>query len=100
MTDLFKALAHPLRRDILTHLRVGPLSAGALADRFDVSKPTMSGHFAVLRAAGLIRAERSGTTLTYHLQLSVLEDGLAGAMDLFGIGQEQGTGSDAKTTRG
>lgn len=54
MGDVFKALAHPVRRDVLRVLRDGPSSAGALADRFPVSKPTMSGHFATLKEAGLI----------------------------------------------
>jgi DNA-binding transcriptional ArsR family regulator len=48
-------------------LRAGPMGAGALADAFDVSKPTMSAHFAVLVAADLIEAEKSGRTIMYRL---------------------------------
>ena len=62
MSDVFNALAHPVRREILKLLRDGPLSAGQLAEQFNLSKPTLSGHFTVLKNAGLITAERRGTT--------------------------------------
>jgi len=54
------------------------MSAGELAEHFPVSKPTMSAHFAILQEAGLIEAEKTGRTITYRLQLSVLEDALLG----------------------
>ncbi len=60
------------------------MSAGEISDQFDVSKPTMSAHFAVLKEAGLIHAEKAGKSITYHLQLSVLEDALLGFMQSFG----------------
>ncbi|WP_339764568.1 metalloregulator ArsR/SmtB family transcription factor [uncultured Hoeflea sp.] len=90
MNDVYKALSNPVRREILACLRHGPLSAGALADRFDLAKPTLSGHFTVLKQANLIEAERDGTSIVYHLKLSVLEEALSGAMDLFGIGAKSG----------
>jgi DNA-binding transcriptional ArsR family regulator len=62
------------------------MTAGDLADHFPVSKPTMSAHFAVLREANLIDAEKSGKTVTYRLNLSVLEDALLGFAHAFGIG--------------
>ena len=49
MSNVFKAIADPTRRQVLALLRERPLSAGELADHFDHSKPTMSAHFAVLR---------------------------------------------------
>ncbi len=58
MNFVFKALSDPTRRQVLEMLRHGPKSAGELADAFDVSKPTMSAHFAVLREAGLVTIER------------------------------------------
>jgi DNA-binding transcriptional ArsR family regulator len=61
------------------------MTAGELADRFDVSKPTMSAHFAVLREANLIDAAKKGTTITYRLKLSVLEDALLGFAETFGL---------------
>jgi DNA-binding transcriptional ArsR family regulator len=76
MNDVFKALSDPTRRRVLQLLHERPMTAGELADEFDLSKPTMSGHFAVLREAGLVYTERHGTTITYRLKLSVLEDAL------------------------
>lgn len=64
------------------------MSAGELAAQFDVSKTTMSGHFAVLREANLIAAEKHKTTITYHLRLSVLEDALLAFVEGFGLGLE------------
>ena len=62
------------------------MTAGDLAAQFELSWPTMSGHFAVLREADLISADRSGSTITYHLNLSVLEEAMAALMDTFRIG--------------
>jgi len=61
------------------------MTAGQLAEEFDVSKPTMSAHFAVLREAGLVEADKKGTTITYRLKLSVLEDALLGFTEAFGV---------------
>ncbi len=85
MSSIFKALSDPTRRQVLQHLQDGPLGAGELADLFDVSKPTMSAHFAVLLAAGLIEAEKQGRTITYRLQMSVLEDALLAFAQTFGL---------------
>lgn len=83
MSDVFSALAHPVRREVLRLLRDGPMTAGALADRFDVAKPTMSRHFAALKDAGLIQAERTGNQIRYRLNVSVAEELMALMMDLF-----------------
>ena len=85
MTSIFKALADPTRRQVLQMLRAGPMSAGDLADAFAVSKPTMSAHFAVLVAADLIEAEKSGRTIMYRLKMSVLEEALMGFAQAFGL---------------
>ena len=84
MSDVFKALAHPARRDVLRKLRDGPISAGDLADAYPVSKPTMSGHFKVLKDAELIVAEKHGTTIKYRLNASVADEALAWLMELVG----------------
>lgn len=60
------------------------MTAGEISDRFDVSKPTMSAHFSVLKEADLIHAEKVGKSITYHLKLSVLEDALLGFVHSFG----------------
>lgn len=85
MSNVFKALSDPTRRRVLQLLRTGPLSAGDLAAHFEVSKPTMSAHFAVLREADLIDSTKQGTTVMYCLKLSVLEDSLLGFAELLGI---------------
>lgn len=84
MTDVFAALAHPVRRAVLRRLRAGPMSAGDLADAFPVSKPTMSRHFATLKDAGLIQAERAGTSIRYRLNVSVADEAVAVVMELLG----------------
>jgi DNA-binding transcriptional ArsR family regulator len=84
MTDVFQALAHPVRRAVLKKLKAGPMSAGDLAEAFPVSKPTMSRHFAALKDAGLIRAERAGTTIRYRLNVTVADEAIAAVMGLLG----------------
>jgi ArsR family transcriptional regulator len=83
MNDAFKALADPTRRDILRLLRRGEMTAGQLADHFDISKPSMSHHFAVLKTADLIAARRVGQQIYYALNTTVVEDLLAAVWDLF-----------------
>ena len=61
------------------------MTAGELAAQFDLSWPTMSGHFAVLREADLVDADRTGSTITYHLNVSVLEEALVALMDALRI---------------
>jgi DNA-binding transcriptional ArsR family regulator len=85
MNKVFKALSDPTRRKVLQLLRELPMTAGELAERFDLSKSTMSAHFAVLKEADLIYAEKSGTTITYRLRMSVLEDALLGFAETFGV---------------
>ncbi|WP_422931919.1 autorepressor SdpR family transcription factor [Singulisphaera sp. PoT] len=88
MSHVFKALSDPTRRRVLLLLRQGPMSAGELSDQFDVSKPTMSAHFAVLKEADLVHTEKVGKSVIYHLKLSVLEEALLGFAHSFGIGAE------------
>jgi len=99
MNEVFDALAHPIRRRVLELLKGGGMSAGALADAFDVSKPTMSGHFARLKAAGLIRAEQRGTSTIYTLNLSLLEEVMMGFMGRLGVGEDQATTKGETTWR-
>ncbi|MBP6903444.1 MAG: winged helix-turn-helix transcriptional regulator [Burkholderiaceae bacterium] len=83
MTKVFKALSDQTRRRVLQLLREGPMSAGELSEHFDVSKPTMSAHFAVLKEADLVHAEKTGKSVIYHLKLSVLEEALLGFVHSF-----------------
>ncbi len=88
MTSVFDALSHPIRREVLELLKVGGKSAGELAGHFDVSKPTMSGHFAKLKAAGLILGENRGGTIIYTLNMSTLEEALHGFMERMGMARD------------
>ena len=85
MTTVFKALSDPTRRKVLQLLRKKPMTAGELAEHFDVSKPTMSGHFAILAGADLIEADKQGRTITYRLKMSVLEEALLDFTRAFGL---------------
>ena len=83
---ILKALSHPIRRDIITRLKEGPMNAGDLAEQYDVSKPTMSTHFAALKEADLITPERDGVTIYYHLNITVAEETLATLIALLEMG--------------
>jgi len=91
--DVYAALSSPVRRKVLALLRDRAMAAGELADQVSVTKPTLSGHLNVLKAADLVSVERQGARLVYRINLSVAEDALAGLMDLFQLG-------GAKNTRG
>jgi len=86
----FKAIADPTRREILRLLRKREMSAGELAERFDMTKPTMSHHFAVLKGADLITSRREAQTIWYSLNTTVLQDVLAWAIDLAGAKKNEG----------
>ena len=90
MDDVYKALAHPVRRRILALLRERARTAGELSAAFDLAKPTLSGHFNVLKGAGLVSAERRGSSLIYRANVSVLEDALTGLFDAFRLGEGAG----------
>jgi DNA-binding transcriptional ArsR family regulator len=81
----FKALADPTRRNILRLLRGGEMTAGELAERIDarISKPSVSHHFAVLKAADLVCTRREGQQVYYSLNTTVVQDLLALIWDLF-----------------
>ena len=85
MNRVFKALSDPTRRRVLQLLRNRPMTAGELAGEFHLSKPTMSAHFGILREADLIDANKKGTTITYRLKTSVLEDALLGFAETLGV---------------
>jgi DNA-binding transcriptional ArsR family regulator len=86
MNSVFKALSDPTRRHVLQLLRERPMTAGELADHFEIAKPTLSAHFAVLREADLIEPLKSGTSITYRLKVSVLEDALLAFAETVGVG--------------
>jgi len=74
--DVFRALGDPTRRQILELLRAGDRSAGELAEHFPLAKSTLSGHFNVLKQAGLVVTERQGTRIVYSINTSALDEAL------------------------
>jgi len=89
MNYTFKALAHPVRRKILSLLRGGPKTSGALLEPFEMTWPSLSGHLKVLKSAGLVHAERYGTEIRYRLNTGAAEDAIAAVMALLGTHQSQ-----------
>jgi DNA-binding transcriptional ArsR family regulator len=85
MNKVFKALSDPTRRRVLELLKRGPMAAGELSAEFEVSKPTMSAHFSVLKEADLVEATKVGKVVTYQLKMSVLEEALMSFAKIFGI---------------
>jgi len=83
LNEVFKALADPTRRRILQLLQSGEMTAGELAEQFDMAKPSVSHHFNVLKQADLIVSRREGQQIHYGLNTTVLEDVLASFWDLF-----------------
>jgi DNA-binding transcriptional ArsR family regulator len=90
MNEAFKALADPTRREVLRLLRGGERTAGELAERFDMTRPSMSHHFAVLKQAGLIAARREGQQIYYFLNTTVMQDLFAIIWDLFAHEKKDG----------
>jgi len=80
---VFKALADPTRREILRLLGKGEMTAGRLAERFDMTKPSMSHHFAVLKEADLVSTRREGQQIFYALNATVMQEMAAWLWDLF-----------------
>ncbi len=78
----FKALSDQTRREILRLLSSGDLTAGELGERFAISQPAVSRHLAVLRAAGLVTATRTGQNVVYALDTTVVQDVVRLLLDL------------------
>ena len=81
--ETFRALADPTRRKILRMLNAGEMSAGDIASHFEISGPSMSHHFNVLKTADLIRTRRNGQQIFYSLNTTVVQDLLASLFDMF-----------------
>ncbi len=77
--NVFKALASPVRREILFHLRQGELSAGDIASRFDIAAPTISRHLGVLKSAELVSERRDSNRILY----SAAQDAIAATLTGF-----------------
>ncbi len=87
MQTTLRALADPIRREILNLLKAGRLSAGEIGDHFDVTAAATSRHLSVLKDADLIRDTREGKYIYYDLNASVLEEIMLWITDLKGENQ-------------
>lgn len=76
LQQTLKALADPIRREILTMLKKERLSAGEIAEHFSVTAPSISRHLSVLKDADLIRDTREGKFIFYEINTTVLEETL------------------------
>ena len=83
-TNTFKALSHPVRREILDLLKMGKMSAGEIADQFELTGATISHHLNVLKQADLVVETREKNFIYYELNTSVLEDMMVWLADLKG----------------
>ena len=77
LNPAFKALSNATRRKILDILRQGEMTAGEIADHFDISKPSVSHHLNILKQADLVIDERQGQTIVYSLNTSILDEVLS-----------------------
>lgn len=84
LQQTLKALADPIRREILNLLKSGRMSAGDIADHFEVTAASISRHLSVLKEADLIRDQREGKYIIYELNASVLEEIMLWLADLKG----------------
>lgn len=74
MNEVFKAVSDKTRRAILQLLRERDMTAGEIADQFDISKPSISHHLNILRQAGLVMDERQGQNIFYSLNTTVFHE--------------------------
>lgn len=88
MGDVWKALADPTRRKILSLLKDKDMNAGEIANEFNMTKPSISNHLNILKQADLVDAEKVGQNLNYSLKTSVLQDVLKLISDLSSRGKD------------
>lgn len=84
---MFKALSDPIRRKILLMLKKQDMTAGEIAEDFDISKPSISHHLNILKQAGMVIDERKGQYIYYSINTSVFEDVVSFALQLTGRNQ-------------
>ncbi|WP_418791957.1 autorepressor SdpR family transcription factor [Phosphitispora sp. TUW77] len=87
MDKTFKALSDKTRRKILKDLKERNMSAGDIADRFDISKPSISHHLDILKNAGLVLSEKQGQYVIYSLNTSIFQDVMAWFLEFSGENQ-------------
>ena len=89
LSTVLKAFSDPTRRAILERLRERDLTAGAIADGFAISKPSISHHLALLKQAGLVVAVRRGQHIVYSLNTTVFQETLQWMMEFVEAGRRK-----------
>lgn len=84
MNEVFKALADPTRRKILDLLKDRDLSAGEIADKFNMTKPSISNHLSILKKADLVLVEKKGQFMIYSLNTTLFQDVIKWMLQLKG----------------
>ena len=83
MSKAFKALSDKIRREILKLLNNRDMSAGEIAEHFDMSKPSISKHLDILREAELVSSEKKGQFIIYSINTSVIQEVLGNFLEIF-----------------
>lgn len=83
LSETFKALADPTRREIIELLKKRSMSAGEIAEHFKITLPSLTYHFNTLKQADLITQERAGQQIIYSLNISVIEELMETYFNLF-----------------
>lgn len=99
MNLIFKALGHPVRRQIISMLQDGPLTSGEIAAAFDMAWPSVTGHLAALKDAELVDAERHGNTMRYRLNISAAEEAVGFLLDIVQSAKPKRRSRGTTTTR-
>lgn len=84
MNDTFKALSDPTRRQIIQLLKERDMTAGEIADRFSISKPSISHHLNILKQARIVQDERQGQNMLYSLNLTVIQEAMGWFLGMIG----------------
>lgn len=87
MNDIWKALSHPMRREIISLLRNGSMNVTSISGNFDCSGATLSGHLKILKEADLVSMTSEGNIRIYSLNATVAEEALSGMLDLIRFAQ-------------
>lgn len=88
--NFFQALANPYRREIIKMLKWKNMSAGEIADHFNISQPSISRHLDVLKRAEIVTSERRSNQIIYSLNLSVMQEMYIELNDFFDMKAEKG----------
>ena len=86
MGDVFKALSDGTRRKILELLKEESMTAGEIADAFQITKPSISHHLTILKSCGLVIDERKGQNIIYSLNMTVFQEVISWFLDFYNRG--------------